>query len=131
MTLWMIMFGSETAEASIIVRFQTATTKASARVEGLVSARAYIIVVSFIVLFQFLSDAIGEFPLKVPAAHVSSICTLPRTLFPATLALITITLAASTFLLFVFVILVVFFVRRLRGVEQTVANGEVSERCER
>jgi hypothetical protein len=45
--------------------------------------------------------------------------------------MITITLAASTFLLFVLMILVVFLVRRLRRVEQAVANGEVSERCER
>jgi len=130
-TLRMIMFGSETAEASIIVLFQTATTKASDRIERLVLAHAYIVVIRFIVLFQFLSDAIGGLPLKVPGAHVSSICTLPGTLFPATLAMITITLAASTFLLFVLVILVVFFVRRVRRVEQTVANGEVSERCER
>ena len=42
---------SETAEAGIIVRFQTTTTKASARVERFVVAHAYIVVVSFVVLF--------------------------------------------------------------------------------
>jgi hypothetical protein len=127
----MITSKSKTAEAGIIVRFQTAATKASARVEGLVSAHAYIVVISFIVLFQFLSNAISGLPLKVPGAHVSAIGMLPKTLFPTTLAMITITLAASTFLLFVLVILVVFFVRRLRRVEQTVTNGKVSEGCER
>jgi len=43
----------------------------------------------------------------------------------------TITLVASTFLLFILIILMFFLIRVLEGVEQALAKVEIRERCKR
>ncbi|SRR6266571_5794334 len=98
---------SEAPKAGIIVRVQPATTKGGPRIKRLVPTLSYIVLFSFVVLFQFLS--VGGFPLEVTGLVVPTTA-LPRALFSATLP--TITLAASAFLLFVRIILILLLVRR-------------------